>query len=329
MKNLLLTLFALATVVLSFFAWRENEVISALTQTIKQITSERDGLSQREKDTEMSLAAAVKSRDDLEAAAKELRSRPAPNQTAAATRATTPASALAALDNPAMQRVLAASLKGTLDQRYAGLFRLLRLSPADLDKLKNLLAEKSMSGLDAMRVLQGQGASPNPREIEGVMNKVQGDMDNSIHALLGDQGFQQYQDYGQNIASYTLLDQIDRRLSYTNAPLQSSQSDALLHILEQTTQPPLTERGPASGAMAGFVQGFAGASPMLAALTQRPMTDATITAAQAVLDDSQLEALRQIRAEQQTQTNLLQSMRTNAGRPGVVPATPAPAQPPH
>jgi hypothetical protein len=274
----------------------------------------------------------------------QAKARPAPpaNATAAATRRDNTANAMAVLDNPAMQRMMSASIKGSLDQRYSALFRQLRLSPADLDKFKDLLVEKQMSAVDTLRVAQSRGMTSNPTEMLGLMNKVQGEMDDSIHALLGEQGFQSFQDYNQNMASYGLLDQIERRLSYTNAPLQAAQSEALLQILKTTTQPSALERAPGAGSLAGIMQTFGGGNAMTASLTQRPITDATVDAAKGVLSAPQVDALRQLQTEQQSQAGAMQNMRGMLGAGGTgdvrvearvmtVPiggAAPTPAPPP-
>jgi len=318
----------MAALVLGVLLWRQNQRLDELQQ--QAATAQK-----HTQETERRLAAAEKSRTDLEAEVKSLRSQPAASR-ASSTRAQNPmAAANAMFDNPNFQRVMATSMKGTLDQRYAALFRQLKLSPADLDKFKDLLVEKQMSSFDAVRLAQSGDPAAKPGDIAGVVNKVQGEMDDSIRSLLGEQGFQRFQEFNQNTASYSLLDQVERRLSYTNAPLQESQSESLLQILKATTQPPAIERGPGGSAMASFAQGFAGSNPMLAAMTQRPITDDTIESAKNVLSAPQIEVLRQLQAEQQNQANTMQNLRGAFGPGGAtgstiltLPSATPPASPP-
>ena len=54
------------------------------------------------------------------------------------------------MDNPAVQKLLSMQQKAGLDSRYAALFKQLNLSPADLDKFKNLLVEKQATVRDAV-----------------------------------------------------------------------------------------------------------------------------------------------------------------------------------
>ena len=313
MKNVALTVLFLTAAFLGVLAWWQSQQIAQLEQNAASAFDDRAALQRRVATAEQRVATAEKTRADAETELTNLRNRPAPVPTPAlrANSAATLANSMAALDNPAIQKVMVATMKSSLDQRYGGLFRQLKLSPAELEKFKDLLTERQMSSLDVMRVAQQQGINPgtNGADLAKLMGKAQSDVDDSIRGLIGDQRFQQYQDFNQNIASYTLLDTIERRLSYTNAPLQPSQSDSLLRVLVETSQP--TPGVPA--ALNGFVQSMAGTSPLVAAMTSRPLSNDTIARAQTVLTPAQAEVLTQIQAEQQSQTNMLQSMRTNAG----------------
>jgi hypothetical protein len=61
-------------------------------------------------------------------------------------------------------------------------------------------------------------------------DKVRADVDENIRTALGDDRYRVYQDYNDNASSYILLDQIERRLSDTGAPMQESQSEPLLRL---------------------------------------------------------------------------------------------------
>jgi hypothetical protein len=93
------------------------------------------------------------------------------------------------------------------------------------------------------------------------------------------------------------------------------------------------------------MQTFAGGNALTASLTQRPITDATVDAAKGVLTAPQVDALRQLQTEQQSQAGAMQNVRGVLGVGGAggtgdvrvearvmtVPiggATPTPAPPP-
>lgn len=335
MKNASLAVLVVAVVLLGGLAWQQSQRIAALEKTAASVAAEREAAVRRATDAEGRLAAAEKTQSELETELKDARKAPAvaPAPAVATTRASANVNAMAALDNPAMQKMMAATFKSSLDQRYGGLFRQLRLSPAELDRLKDLLAERQMSGLDVMRAAQSQGMNlaGDPSGLAKLMSQAQSEVDNSIRSLIGDQRFEQYQDFNQNIGAYSLLDQIERRLSYTNAPLQSTQSEALLRVLVETSPP--AETG-ARGIAANFVQSLAGASPIVGAMAQRPISNETVQRSAAVLSAAQVEVIRQLQAEQQSQAGMMQSLRGvsargssgtvtggNAGAPGAVAPT--------
>lgn len=325
-KNILLAGLGLAVVFLGYLSWQQRQQIAALEASVARYATERATWQPRVAELEQRATAAEKARGEAEARLAETRAAAPATRADSARVRTTMASPL---DNPATQRMMATTLKSTLDQRYGALFRQLKLSPAELDKFKDLLAERQMSTLDAVRALQAQGGGAvSATELPELMRKVQGDVDASIRGLLGDERFAQYQDFNQNLASYTLLDQIERRLSYTNAPLQQSQSAALARVLIETAQP-----NPGLGGMGGMMQSLGGSSPMVTALVQRPLSDDAIARAQGILDPAQVEVLRQIQAEQQEQANMIRSLRANAGSiaPGgnviVAPVGPEPVAP--
>jgi hypothetical protein len=321
MKSVLVAVLALGCCCLGGFAWWQSQQIADLQKTLTLTTAQQVALQRHATESERQLADAQKAKADIEAKLKDALDRPAATPPAAGTVATADvrarsAAAMKALDNPAVQQLMTSSIKGTLDQRYGGLFRLLRLSPAELDTFKDLLAERQMSSLDAIRSMQTQGAKPG--DMAATMGKMQADVDESIHTLLGDERYSQYQDFNQNIASYALLDQIERRLSYTSAPLDPGQSDQLLHVLIENGPPP--PPGAAAAAM-NVAQGMAGMSPIVAGMLQRPITDQAIVAAQAILSPEQVVALRQLQNEQRNQASALQSMRGNLGAGAAVPGT--------
>lgn len=302
-KNLFLAAFALTTAVLSVLLFQQRQQLDTFRQSAISLTVERDGAKKSLTQTEQRLATSEKTRSEMEAAAK-----PAPVRPAAAP---VLASAMAAIDNPAMQRMMAASMKAALDQRYGALFKKLKLSPEALDKFKDLLVEKQMTALDVMRVLQtrGQGQRINEKEIEAVMTRTQSDADAGIRTFLGEEGFTRFEEFNQHSASYGLLDQVERRLSYTNAPLQDSQSEALLRVLKDAAVSN-TPAGaaPSINALTGAVQGIGGNSA-LSGINQPQITDHTLAAAQGVLSAPQIEVLRQLQAEQQKQRDMMQSLR--------------------
>ena len=324
-KTLCLAAFVVTTAVLGVLVFQQRKQLDALRQSAAALTAERDAAKKSLSQSEQRLAASEKARTDLEAAAKNASvARPA---IAPAVPARDPAAALAAIDSPAMQRVMAASMKASLDQRYGALFKKLKLSPEALDKFKDLLTEKQMTALDVMRASQTQGLNlrTDEKQINTIMAKMQAEADNGIRTFLGDESFRQFEDFNQNSASYGLIDQIERRLSFTNAPLQGAQSEALLRVLRESPEFNTSAvTGSSANATSGFIQGLAGNSA-LGAMNQPQITDRTLAAAQGVLSAPQIEVFRQLQAEQQKQRDTMESLRSQGRAAGRISPEPLPS----
>lgn len=313
----ILSVISACVILLGALCWQQRQHIQTLENTLAQTIAEREAAAVRHSDTEQKLAAVESAHSTLQEQIRTMaEARPrrmAPGEPAPPSPATT----MAVLDNPRMQQVMAASMKSSLDQRYGALFRMLKLSPTELDALKDLMTEKQMAGIDVIRAAQAKGLSPgrDGEQINTLMTSVMGEVDGNIQTLLGDDRFGQFQEYNQNIAAYTLVDQVEQRLSYTNAPLQGAQRDAFLKVLvaNAPTLPPEM-----NSVMGGFVQSISGNNPMVAGLMQSPLSEQALTEARQVLSPPQMEVLEQLRTEQANQANSIQSLRRS-----IVPTPPA------
>lgn len=226
----------------------------------------------------------------------------------------------ALMNNPDFVRAMALQQKAALDGRYADLFRRLRLSPDQVNRLKDLLVERQSVGMDVMAAAREQGLEGrNSREqLRTLMQEGEAAVNSEIQSLLGAEGYAAYQSYEQTQPQRNVVDQLQTRLSYSSAPLSESQSDQLVRILAATS-PASGNRGGGGG---GTLNVIAAAGRGGAAVAQvagmavgatAAVTDASIAQAQTVLAPAQVEALKQIQAEQQAQRQLSEAMR-NAGR---------------
>ena len=200
------------------------------------------------------------------------------------------------MEDPEFARMWNAQQRARLDGRYADLFRLLKLNPAELDRLKNLLVEKRNSFRDVMAAARSEGINmrENRDELRNLQAQAQAEIDASIRDLLGPAGFNQFQQYEQTLPQRNLVTQLDQRLSYSAAPLNDQQSEQLVKILAETSSNRSGRRGP-------------------------EITDDAVNRAAAVLTPAQKAALQQLQTEQQMQRELQDRSR----RQRTVPAAPA------
>lgn len=247
---------------------------------------------------------------------------------------------MAAMQKPEIQRLLATQQKAQLDARYASLFKSLNLTPAQLEKFKNLLVERQTSMMDVMTAAREQGINPrtDPKGFQQLLASTQGEIDASIKAAIGDDAFNKYKNFDQTAPQRGTTDQLSQRLSYSATPLTADQSAAMLKILSQTAPVRTAPTGGATitssvtvvaEAGAGGGRGGPGGMNFIAGIgggamgsPSAPITDATINMAQGVLSGPQLEALKQLQAEQQAQQKIGEALRQTMGGNNVNPGTP-------
>lgn len=212
----------------------------------------------------------------------------------------------AAMDNPQIQRLMAVQQKAGLDSRYAALFKSLALTPEQLDKFKDLLVEKRTAMMDVLAAAREQGINPrtDPAAFQKLVADAQASIDDSIKATLGDTGYDQYQNYEKTMPQRNTVDQLSQRLSYTSTPLTDQQADQMVQIMAANAPAPRGTNGvptpltPMGGGLAAMFGGGSG-----------HINDTDIAQASGVLAAPQIDALKQIQAEQQAQAQLGKAMR--------------------
>jgi len=172
--------------------------------------------------------------------------------------------------------------KGTLDTSYAALFRRLKLDPQTLDALKELIVERQEAEMDIPRVIREHGLSPDDdvsyamwAELRAVASH---DVDESIRALLGENGFRWFSAYENSEGAYQTYEDMGARLRYADSPLTDDQIDRLvaLTVAERAKQFPDRD--------AILPEAFGG------------IPDSVVTEAERFLSPRQMETLRQIKA---------------------------------
>lgn len=242
-----------------------------------------------------------------------------------------PGRVMAFMDNPEMQKMMAITQRANLDGRFSALFKNLRLSPADLEKFKNLLVEKQSSAIDVMAAARAQGMTgrENGAELRQMVRDSQAEIDESIRATLGESGFAQYKNYEQTLPQRAVVNQLDQRLSYSSTPLNPQQSEQLVQVLAQNA--PANNRTNANATTTAFIgaeRTVGGAVARVAMGGGSRITDQAVTQAQGVLSAPQMEALRALQQEQQAQAQLAQQMRNNMGGRRNSPGGQSPSTPP-
>jgi hypothetical protein len=118
-----------------------------------------------------------------------------------------------------------------INMMYGGLFKDLKLSPEEKDKLKELLTDSQMKNIEAAQGMFGgkDGAAEDATK-QIADSKKQTDAE--IKALLGDERFAQYQEYQKSVGERMQLDQLRNQLASANMPLDDAQAAQLMQIMK-------------------------------------------------------------------------------------------------
>ena len=261
------------------------------------------------------------------------------------------------MSKPEVQALLSQQQRAAVEARYAALFRNLNLPPEQAAKLTALLAERGTTVQDVMSAAREQGIDPreNPAAFRKLVADAQNQINDSIKATIGEQGFAQLTNYEQTMPQRALVNDLQQRLSYTSTPLTATQAEQLVQILAANApQRPAASsgnvmvggpqeatfvfrggpppdggagpRGPDVGAIMNIVGGPAAGMLMGAMDGVRiggpQVTPNAVAQAQGVLSPPQVAALQQIQQQQQAQQKLREmvgeTMRANQPPP---PAT--------
>ncbi len=240
--------------------------------------------------------------------------------------------AFAALsNNPQFQKLMAIEVKGRISQTYGPLFKALNLSPEQLNQFQSLLADKQQAMMDVLQAAREQGVNPrtDPEGFKALMSQAVAQTDQSIQQVLGDAGFQQYQQFQQTLPERNVVNSLQQQLSYTQSPLTDDQANQVIALLQQS-QP--QRDGSGTGGLGGAGGPGPGVFGLLNGGGTAKVTDQAINQAQGILTATQLAALQQIQLQQQAQQQIQQLMRS--ANQGNAPGSPsqgtpsAPATPP-
>ncbi|MDF3058108.1 MAG: hypothetical protein K0R17_2323 [Rariglobus sp.] len=300
-KTYLIVLLAATTITSSLIAWNQARQLAALQAKLLDASSTA---ATKPKSAPVAASFTAPAAPSTTAPAEV---EPAPTEDAASQqrqRGNRPNFA-ALMANPEFAKAMSIQQRAALDARYADLFKKLNLSPAELEKFKDLLVERQTARMDVMTAARESGLNPreNRDEINKLVTEAQAEVDTNIKAALGDTRFNQYQNYETTQSQRNLVGQLDQRLSYTSTPLNSTQSDFLVNALATSSAPATDQALPGNWAVPGTGGGGG---------NRTAITDEVIQQAQSILAPDQLAALKQLQSEQQAQQKVRELMRPPA-----------------
>ncbi len=300
-----IVLLSLAALAGAAWSWRQHEELAALSAGAADLQARLDGAQGRLTEAQRRMQAMTA---ELAALRERLRGEhPAGEAAAAETPQRRPAAGFrAVMNSPQFQRLMAIQQKAMLDSSYGALFKVLNLTPQQLEQFKNLMVQKQQAVMDAMQAAREQGINPrtDPDEFKQAIADAQATVDSQIQSQLGPAGYAAYQQYQQTLPQRSVASQLQQSLSYTSSPLSDEQASQLIQVLAQTAPAGSGNGGgPAGMPPMGFGGGGMGGGAAI--------TDQAITQAQGFLTASQVQALQQIQQQQQARQQMQQLMRAN------------------
>lgn len=195
---------------------------------------------------------------------------------------------LGRMQDPEIRRLMDLQRLAGLNRQYAAFFKQARLSPDQLKQFQTLMLERQNAVNDVLLAATQQGINPmdDPQEFRQMVQNAQADVDGQIKSALGPDTYAQLQSFQQAQGQRNLVNQLQTDLSYTEAPLSGSQRDQVAQIIAQTN--------PQGGST---------------------VSDQTLSLAQGVLSEPQMQALRNLQQLQQANRQLQNLMTQRRAAP--------------
>jgi hypothetical protein len=139
------------------------------------------------------------------------------------------------MKNPEMAEMIRQNQRTTLDMMYGDLFKDLRLSEEELESFKDLLVDKQMIILElGMPMMSGDLGEDEKKAMTEKIEEKQAEIDEEIKMLLGEAGYEEFENYSKNLGDRMLLGQYKRGLEGTGIePLDERQEEELLAAMSE------------------------------------------------------------------------------------------------
>ena len=131
------------------------------------------------------------------------------------------------MKDPEMRKAMAQQPRMGLDMIYGSLMKQLKLSPEQEEKFKDMLIAQQMDNMSQAGAMFEGDATQRAKVAQELAAK-RAEKDEEIKQLLGDEKFEQYQNYNQTLGERMMLEQFGR-----SAEISQQQSDQLMAIMQE------------------------------------------------------------------------------------------------
>jgi hypothetical protein len=139
------------------------------------------------------------------------------------------------MKDPAMREMMREQQKAAINMMYSGLFKEMKLSPEEKEKLRELLTESQMRNIESAQGLMGGEKLDATAEAAATkaLEDAKKQTDADVKALLGDERYAQFDDYQKNMGERMQLDQFKTQLAADNLTLRDDQTSQLMQIMKE------------------------------------------------------------------------------------------------
>jgi hypothetical protein len=131
------------------------------------------------------------------------------------------------MKDPEMRKAMAQQQRMGVDMIYGSLMKQLKLSPEQEEKFKDVLIEQQMEGMSQAGAMLEGSASDRAKVAQELAAK-RAEKDEEIKKLLGEEKFEEYQNYNQTLGERMMLEQFGR-----SAEISPEQNNQLLAIMQE------------------------------------------------------------------------------------------------
>jgi hypothetical protein len=192
--------------------------------------------------------------------------------------------------DPGFQTDLKRSVVSLVDARYAALFSSLRLDPKQLQRLREILSERTQGAGENLPVL----FPARPELVPGDPEAFQAAIDLQVRTVLNAENYSQYQAYQATLPARNLVDRLQRALGAAAVPMTTIQAATIIEIASEASS---SGSQPSMQSIATRASAAIGASVA-------PLSDKMMERAAAMLTKDQYEALDDFREQRDAELNM-------------------------
>lgn len=149
---------------------------------------------------------------------------PAPGQRAAS-------SFLEWMEDPKVQLLFYASERAQLTQTYGPFFRAHGLSPAQIEKLSDLIIRSRQQTFDLSEISRTKGVSFSDPAMVAQRKQGEAEVQAGLTEVLGESGYAELKDYARALDVHTFVGKVAGLAAVEGMPINREQADALVRVL--------------------------------------------------------------------------------------------------